>query len=152
MFAAYSEKVDSELHETRKETEESWLKNASFLPGISQQTSVAVNREVQCIAALDVTSTSSRPKLPNLSPTSEYTLEQATTYHTINPEELKKRKKKEKKRKGNDKDKKSLRNKETEKIKEKKVEQIVSQVFFEDCKGDKNNMAFPHMYFKDVPR
>lgn len=162
MFAAYSKKIDNEIDEAHKKEEENWLKNTSFVPDISQQTD-NVNRKLNCLPVLDASlessissGSTSTCKFTNLSPTSTENAVvnyQEATGKQENLEKLtdKKRNKKKKKEKS------SHHKTKTRKSKLKQnltgVVQIqYGQVFYEDRIGDKNNLAFSHMYFKDVPR
>lgn len=175
MFAAYSVKDESNLPESKKSEEAiSWLKNTSFQQIIVSKTSVATSSGTQA----QTSSLSSAEKRYNHL---ESTIKKGISIANAevigadkkskqNSEMSSKKRKKEEKQRKVDKE----IHKKKIKVNTKSVINVLPQPdvskigrkcifsnglqlklgesFYEDMKGNKDNFAFPNMYFKHVAR
>ncbi len=166
MFAAYSKKDDSNLDQSSSsKTEEGWLKNASF--GVAQ--SSFSSSQLADTSGNEHTSNSKKTQQSQ----DEYSKSKDHNKQKMKSDGIKKKKKKKKK---DEKDsnktnitasvklkadsREHCKNIKTE-FSNKSVRKSVfsngmhlrhDEAFFEDLKGDRDNFAFPNMYFKNVAR
>lgn len=150
MFAAYSQKSESEQDNLESKTKQlDWLVNSSFLP--ANVTPVVTNVEGSSDKPLVLTG------IQEVIETSD----SHTLKHKLKKASKKKKKEKKKTRKGKGTNSEELKkfNKLEEYNKSSKKSVLLrnlqsehEQAFFEDLRGDKDNFAFPNMYFKHVAR
>jgi hypothetical protein len=163
MFAAYSLKDDSKPCESKKNEETiSWLKNTSFQQNIAPKTSVGTSSEIQSqTSGLLNTEESDN----NLDSTTHSAITIANAEFIGTKKEYKKSSGRSSKKKKDDKQKRNKKcnihnitpNTEMSKIGRKSIfsgglQLNLGESFYEDLKGNKDNFAFPNMYFKNVAR
>lgn len=173
MFAAYSVKDESSLPESKKSEEAiSWLKNTSFQQIIVSKTSVATSSGTQS----QTSSLNSAEKSDNhlestikkgISIANPEVISAEEKKSKKNSESSRKKRKKEEKHRKVDKEfhKKKIKVNTKSVLPEPDVSKIgrkcifsnglqlkLGESFYEDMKGNKDNFAFPNMYFKHVAR
>ena len=161
MFAAYSQKDDSNSKQSEKKGEEiNWLTNSSFVPNLVAS-SCTTSSKIQDTFKREQTGPEPAPCDDN---TSETRYHSKTSKSKSSKSIKKKKKKKDEKSSDKKKDSSAVRQtalKKTEVLSKTTNRKTIfsnglhlrpAEAFYEDLKGDRDNFAFPHMYFKNVAR